>query len=311
MSEGLFPPPRGHRREKPLIYGGYKIGKSSLWLDVLNTFHQYGQTDVHFFIVDSDYGYEELVADEYPHLMDTEMVTLFNPETFEDFIDARIQIRAEEKRGDWVVVDLMKQPWEAAQEHYIQKVYGEDPWEYLIAMRKEVVAKGGKDPRSYGGHDGMNWGFITRNYNQFDYPLTLKSKAHVFGVTEERKLDEARGADPEKIKRFRIVGKMEPVGQKGIGHRFSTVMRMTQKASGQRQLTMVGDRGREKKIWPAKMGLDDKGELNRILDIDASESFVQRYLVDVVGWRLETGKKDGGRRRRRAPEVEKPKRRRK
>ena len=78
---------------------------------------------------------------------------------------------------------------------------------------------------------------------------------------------------------------MAPVGQKGIGHRFDTILRMTKRANGQRQLTMAGDRGREDSHWK-ELG---KSTIN--ID-EPPKAFTRRYLIDVAGWK-KTGKKGG------------------
>jgi len=274
------------RRERILVYGSFKLGKSFCWLDIADTHHKAGNTDVHFYVVDTDFGVDKMLDEGFGHLEDDGMLTTYTPMDFVELMEASKDISKRAKRGDWIVIDMLNYPWSEASAFYTKGVFGDDPENYFLQMRKEVVAKGGKDKRAYGGYEGTDWNFITKIYKEFEFPLTMKSKANVFAVSEERKLDADRGDTADKVKQYKNVGGMAPVGQKGIGHRFDTVLRMTKRANGQRQITMAGDRGRESTVWT------ERG--SNLIDIDEPpNAFAQRYLVEIAGWQGngETGSK--------------------
>ena len=266
-------------RERILIYGSFKTGKSFNWLDIARAYHEAGNTGK-FYVIDTDFGAEKLLGEGYDYLLDDGMVKVYNPVDFREILDASKEIYRTAKRGDWIVIDMLNYLWEEAQEFYIRNVFGEDPENYFLQMRKEVTEKKGKDSRSFGGQEGTDWGFITKIYKQAEFPLTMKSAANVISITEERKIDPNRGDSPEKVKQFKSVGGMAPTGQKGIGHRHDTVLRMSKRANGQRQLTMAGDRGRE----GADSAWSERGSL--IINIDEPpEAFTQKYLIEVAGWK--------------------------
>ena len=292
------------RREKILVFGSFKTGKSFLWLDLANTYWKSGNLEPTFYVIDTDFGVGKMLDEGYQHLEDDGMLKVYNPMDFTELMEASRDIYKKAKRGDWIVIDMINYPWEEAQTFYTNNVFGDNMENYFVQMRKEVVAKDGHDKRSYGGYEGTDWGFITKIYKQFEFPLTMKSLANVFGVTEERKLDGGRGDSPDKLKQFKAAGGMAPVGQKGIGHRFDTIARMTRRTNGQRQLTIVGDKGREESYW-AKQD-------NTIINIDEPPRvFARRYLVDVAGW-TDGEKKPTGSKPRTAKEkaTDKPQRRR-
>ena len=108
----------------------------------------------------------------------------------------------------------------------------------------------------------------------------MKTRAHTIGVTSERKLDVNRGATPDQLKRYKITNGMWPVGQKGIGYRFDTIMHMKKRQDGSRQLVMVGDRARED-IWQERVGKStlNVGEMPR-------KAFVKAYLRDLGDWEI-------------------------
>lgn len=268
------------RRERILVYGSFKLGKSFCWLDIANTYHQSGNEKPHFYVVDTDFGVPKMLDEGFGHLEDAGMLTVYSTLDFDELMKATKEIHRKAKKGDWIVLDMLSYGWTEAQRFYTQGVFGDDPENYFLQMRKEVVAKGGKDKRSYGGYEGTDWNFISKLYREWEFPLTMKSPANVFAVTEERKLDANRGDSPDKVKAYKNVGGMAPVGQKGIGHRFDTILRMSKRANGQRQLTMAGDRGREDSVWK-ELG-------SNTINIDEPpEAFAKRYLVDVAGWSLE------------------------
>ena len=275
------------RRERILVYGTQKLGKSTCWFDIADTYYQTasghaqltGDGLPHFYVIDTDFGTDKMLDEGFQHIEDAGMLTVFNPRTFEDLQRAGKKIERRAKRGDWIVIDMMHYAWSAAQDYYSIHVYGQDPVDYMIEMRKQVVANK-HDGRSFGGHDGTNWNFISKIYKAWEFPLTTFTVANVFGVTSETKLDPNRGAPTSEIKRYKHVGSMKPEGQKGIGHRMDTVLRMTQRANGQRQLTMAGERGIKRgKVW------DDRGSL--VLNVnDAPHGFTEAYLIDVAGWTM-------------------------
>lgn len=286
-------------RERILIYGSFKTGKSFNWLDIARTYEDTG-TPGKFYVIDTDFGAGKLIGEGYDYLLYDEdenpdgIIHVYNPLDFQEILTASKDIYRTAKKGDWIVVDMINYLWSEAQDYYIRNVFGEDPENYFLQMRKEVKAAGGKDARSFGGQEGTDWGFITKIYNQAEYPLTMKSAANIISIAEERKIDVNRGGTPAKVKQFKKAGGMEPVGQKGIAHRHDTVLRMTKRANGQRQLTMAGDRGREKKgsTW------DERGSI--LLNIDEPpKAFTKRYLIDVAGW--SKGEKKAGKSKPRSP----------
>ncbi len=272
------------QREKILVYGSYKVGKSSLWLDIMQASYAAG-LKIHFYLIDTDRAYSKMVEEMDVDYEAEGYLTVYLPDDFTELMEASMEIRGLAGKGDWVIINMMNYAWTETQDYYTEKVYGETPDNYFLAMRQEVVAKGGKDDRSFGGHGGTDWNFITKTYKQWEIPLTMKGDWNVFGVTEGRKMDD-RDKDPEKAKTYKEVGGHIPVGQKGIGHRFDTVFHMRKRVGGQRELHMVGDRGREKEggAW-AELGT------NVITIGEYPKGFTRRYLVDIAGWERKSKKK--------------------
>jgi len=273
--------------ERPLIYGTEKVGKSTCWWDWTVTLLKRG-FDGTVFIMDTDKTYNKM-ADNLPgrdlveKARKKDQVRLYQPFEMREALGYSKEIQADAKRHDLIVIDMLDWGWDEAQYLYIREVHGEDPDEYFLKMRRAVKearerSDGKKGHKAeFGGQEGTDWTFITKVYKMWELPLTMRTHADVIGVTSEKQLDENRGATPEDLKKYRVASGRAPAGQKGIGHRFDSVMRMTKRSNGQRQLTMIGDRGREG-IWAEKVG-------GRTLNIDdMPRAFAKRYLKDVAGW---------------------------
>ena len=271
------------QREKILVYGSYKVGKSTLWLDIMQASYEAG-LKIHFYLIDTDRAYSKMVEEMDVDYEAEGYLTVYLPDDFPELMEASMEIRDIAGKGDWVIIDMLNYAWTEAQDYYTEKVFGETPDNYFLAMREQVVSAKGKDARSFGGFEGTDWNFITKTYKQWEIPPTMKGDWNVFAVTEARKMDD-RDKDPEKAKTYKEVSGHIPVGQKGIGHRFDTVFHMRQRVSGNRELHMVGDRGREK-----EGGAWDQLGTNVITIGEYPKGFTRRYLVDIAGWE-KSGKK--------------------
>jgi hypothetical protein len=279
----ILTPPHPRTRERILGYGDFGVGKSMMWLDIATAL---ASSKHHMYLIDSDNAWEKAAVEGWGWLEDDGVLKVYEAFDFTEAYAASLEIRKKARRGDWVAIDMMDMMWEYPQVHYINESIGQDPVDYFTQMRREVKEaerKGRGHKAQFGGQEGMDWTFITKIYKQFETPLTMKTRAHIIGVTGEKKLDENRGASKEALKRFSMtgLGKMGPAGQKGIGHRFDTILRITQKNDGTRQMTMAKDRNREH-LW-----LDEDGK-GRTRDIGTHpRAFHKAYLRDVVGWTRE------------------------
>lgn len=285
-THGFRPPPNRRGPERILIYGEEKIGKSFCWIDVAERLYR-TEADAVMHVLDTDSTWDAMYDAGYDYLEDSGIVVPYHPVDMDEALDMSMEIyKVARPVQDWVVIDMADWFWDEAQTLYIRNVHGRRPANYFLEMRKEVKEaesrkKGHK--AQFGGQEGMDWNFITKVYKDFEELLTEKSRAHKLVVTSAKKLDENRGASPQDIKRYKKVGGMKPAGQKGIGHRSNTLLRMQQRSTGKRQIVMVGDRGRENRQWVEVVG---KTTID-IPELDPDEggmAFAEMYLTQVAGW---------------------------
>ena len=107
------------RRERLLIFGSFKTGKSALWADLAQHYYESNSKNK-FYVIDTDFGAAKLLDEGYEHLEESGLVTVYNPLDFREILDASKEIYRSAKRGDWIVIDMLNYLWEEAQDFYIR-----------------------------------------------------------------------------------------------------------------------------------------------------------------------------------------------
>lgn len=300
--------PRG-TQERQVLYGPAKAGKSSCWADIIYTMVSEGNTAQHY-VVDMDNTWSKMlhwmdeagVRWDYRSVKDIgnkpiprdQHVTVYEPRDIHHYIAACKEIGTEAEREDWAYADLMDWPWNEAQEEYISQVYEVDPETYYLNMRAEVHkikrdSKGKKgSAKEYGGHEGKDWPWITRLYRR-GWKYFKGGRFNWVAVAPEGTLSD-QWATAEQIAQYKAVGGAKPEGQKRLAHDCDSLFRVTKRASGLREVKMVGDRGREH-IWEEMETRTVK--LGNVLD---DEGYAQKYLVEVAGWERQANQRDARRR---------------
>lgn len=294
------------RRERILIYGGAKAGKSFTYISLLN-FARLTKTDSHFWIVDNDnaseaiglypggsYGDllgEQLDEDFDDHItkLTYERATIWIPERFEVYHPIADEIRKKAGPQDWVVIDMLSNLWEIMPDWWIENVYGDNPWEYYAAVRKAIEAEEeGAGERGFGGHSGIDWQYIGKEYRRWEKKLTLYAPCHVIAYSGETEIQAHHDKSGEKRAQFAIAAGHSPRTEKGAVHRFHTIARAQKRVAPdgktvkERTLTFVGDRDRED-VLAEKLG---RGST---LTLSEGPKFAQDYLVKLAGWKMAGG----------------------
>lgn len=279
---GFRPPPNRRSPERITIYGGEGVGKSSCWLDVAVMLHKTG-ADAVMYVIDTDNTWDVLYDMGYGYLEDEGYIVCHQPTDMEEAINVSLEVYEKARPvQDWIVIDMVDWFWEEAQNYYTRQVHGMRPSNYFLEMRAEVkeAKKNKKGHKAeFGGQEGTDWLFISKVYKDFEEIITEKSKAHKMIVTAAKKLDENRGASAAQMAMYKRAGFAAPAGQKGVGHRCNTLLMFSQRNNGQRQVTMIKDRGRQESIWPEVVGKNtlNIGEMPR--------GFAKSYLQEIAGWK--------------------------
>lgn len=296
------------RRERILLFGGAKVGKSFTYI-ALMYFAKLTRTPSHFFIIDNDNATEaiglypggthghllgEQVGEEFEESitkLEYENATVWIPEKFEVYHPIADEIRKRAQPQDWVSIDMLSNLWEVMPDWWIGNVYGENSWEYYAKVRKAIEAdEEGSGDRGFGGHSGVDWNYIGKEYRRWEKRLTLYAPCHVIAYSSESEILPHHDKSGEKRAQYAITSNHAPKTEKGAVHRFHTIGRVQKRVAPdgktvkERSITFVGDRDREDVI-AEKLG---RGST---LTLSDGPKFAQDYLVKLAGWKMAGGEK--------------------
>lgn len=294
------------RRERILLYGGAKAGKSTTYISLMK-FAKITRTDSYFHIVDNDNAaeaiglypggtYGELLGEQIGETfeedntrLEYEKATIYIPENFDPYNGIADEIRSKAKPEDWVVIDMLSNLWEVMPDWWVGNVYGENPWEYYAAVQKAIEKdEKGAGEKGFGGHSGVDWQYIGKMYRAWEKKLTLYAPCHVIAYSSETEILAHHDKTGEKRAQFSVTGGFAPKTEKGATHRFHTVGRVQKrvgkdgKGVKERSITFVGDRDREHM-------LEEKLGRGSTLTLSDGPKFAQDYLVKIGGWKMGGG----------------------
>ena len=293
------------RKERILIFGGPKVGKSFTYIGLMK-FARQTKTDSHFFIVDNDNAtegiglypggtYGDLLGDEidvsYDEETDVERreyehATIWVPELFYGYPAIRDEIKERGRPNDWTVIDMISNTWEIMPDWYIEQVYGENTWDYFAKTQKAIEeGDSGAGSRNFGGLPGDAWQLIGKEYRRWEKPLTLHSRGHVIAFAAETEIQAHHDKSGARRKEWESTSAVMPKGEKNLAHRFHTIVRMQKSVTGkkiERDLTVHGDRDRMD-------GWVEKGGRGLTIPVKEGPKFAFDYLVKMGGWKPSGG----------------------
>lgn len=250
-------------REKILLLGAGKSGKSSAHLSLAFWAYKSGDTRK-FFIIDTEQAIRDVMSEpKYDGMLaeDGGNIHLFEVIDWSDYEDAGKKILAQAVQGDWIVIDFITHAWSAVQDDFLQDAVGK--------TRGKVLSDAGKAGVS--GWDmfkvDFNWNAINGAYFDFVKPLLLKSRAHLFFVAEQKEIQEGTKAEDQR-EHLKDYGRFAAAGQKKLPYQCRSYLRVQRLARG-RVLYTLGDRARE--------------ELN---GASMDPDFMTSYLKGVAGWTI-------------------------
>jgi hypothetical protein len=271
------PPDTARAKERLLIYGSEKVGKSTCWFDIANLCH-YTRSPSRFYVLDTDFGVSATL-ERFPHLEDR--ITWESPDDWPATKEASTRLLSMTTPDDFFVIDLITAAFTDIKNWWIEKTYGNDVDEYYAMVRRlqqkaaEEAAKPGEKRRrgtdyDFGGIPGPAWDFITKGYLSWELPLTKRTRCHVIAVAEEQQLSN-RGEIDKEDSIYQKYG-FKPAGQKRLGGRFHTIVRV-KRVQGMVNATVVEDRrGR----WKGAVMLGE----------GITEGFGSRVMKEKWGWRI-------------------------
>lgn len=241
--------------ERILVFGMEGVGKSN---NVLQLARKLPNRNFYVADIDKSPSYARALETDYRDLTNVS-VTRGDPDDWTDMLDVARKVGVMAGPDDWTVADSASPAWQGVQNWYLGRKYpgkggvDGDVEDYFSGKAK--------------GSDDIDWPFVNSQYAKFTAAL-FKSRGHLYLTAEQKALGEKE--DKRTVLLFGGLG-VRPVGQKGLGHQVQTVLHMSCGRRGERMLTTVKDRNRER--------LDMKV-------LGAAEGFVKGYVQEVAGWTM-------------------------
>lgn len=247
------------RRERILLFGGPKCGKSHSVLQ-LAQWYEMTKTPGVFYYMDTDCTLDSI--DDDSQFAGLNNIIPYEVHDWEDCHAAGLEIFKLAGAGDWIVIDMAHRPHEWVEKWYLGFKYKTDD------LTKKLVELKWSGQKGFGDNPLLEPGDykpIAAAYNGFFLPLALTSRAHIICITEKNGIYKGPGADPEKIRTYEKVGG-KPAGQKSLDYQLSTILHMERTSFG-RYVTTCGDRGEREMLEQAPY-----------------EDLVRSYLMPVGKW---------------------------
>lgn len=253
------------RREKILLYGPTKVGKTSAWLSIAWWAWKSGD-HMKFWIMDTDDAVGDVILDEKYNEMGNLEVFIVDETDWAGYETTAATIRDNCKPGDWIVIDFADRAWKAVQNWATQETKQKSRDETMLEAAK-------KGAEGWDLFREIPWPVVNSRYDSFIKPLLLQTPGvDLFFVCAQKDIGaEGKGKESDDVKRARReFGRYIPGGQKDLPYQSRSVLRLDRLARG-RVLYTAGDRARKE------------------LAGDLMNDFFTTYLRGVAGWTIDTG----------------------
>jgi len=252
-----FSPPRPTTRERILVFGAWNTGKSFTWLSIARYCQDHGNRST-FYCLDTDNAIERMLEEQFADLRNVDLARGYEWPDYTRWLEA---IKEKAGTGDWVIADMICNAWDAVQRYFIKEIYGKDPGEFFLEIRK--ASKSPKDALATIAREQM-WPTINKVYADWINPLIFQIPAHLFAAA---KVTQVSDFDDKAVRSLFRSG-VRPAGQKALGHQFHTVLLFVNPKQDDYRATTIKDRGGRKPF-----------------NGDPLKSFPVQYLMARAGWR--------------------------
>lgn len=268
--------PAGHVvRERTMLFGPPKVGKSHQYLNIAK-WHQQMGSDAKFYVLSSDTSYEVLLMNE--EFCDLENVDYVDVVTFQDWIDGARKFNAKMRGHDWLCADLMDHAWGAVQDEYaraLAKQSGKD-----LEDIGDLWATTGASDSTY-PISGWEWGMPNGRYRVLANNYLLRCPGHLMVIAGVKELtkDSGSGSSGEKPKTKEMFGHLgvKPSGQKEDPWRYHSIIYVDSDGDKRQKMATAGERfGRRRRLG--------KVLSNGLVRPEPIEDFFLNYYVEIGQW---------------------------
>jgi len=250
------------------VVGEANSGKSSCWVSIAHWLAKTKST-AKVRVLDTDNAWEAMWTPEIEQHVE---VVSSDKDEAEEWPAIMQGFKKASGPDDWIVIDMVDQPWEAARGWFWKAKEGDSLAEiYLRQMT---------DGMDIGGAYGRNWDVINKIYDDIVHPF-FSAKCHKLACTPAQEVwVDRQGLAANKSDQEWVRYKYKPRGQNRLAHGFHTILLAQRIPAGKDNewvMTTMKERG--------PIGLAKRDELKGET-VTANMGFVGSYLTKVAGWRL-------------------------
>ena len=236
--------------EKILIYADTKVGKTHAVASLIEAkLKENHNTKIYAIVTDA--GFWKTVL-RYWRLRKLETDILKTQIIYKPILDISdvfpvlTEIRAQANPDDWVVVDVMSDFWDRAQDKFVESCSTGNALDFT-----DLIVQAANDPAKFGVLTGMQWGYCKRLDNVISYYFVISPPCNIVCTATQKELGGVAEAiaGEEKVKKsvgfmydaFKQVG-FRPEGQKRLPYKFDDICYLSKDQRGQHYFVLVGSR---------------------------------------------------------------------
>ena len=235
--------------EKILLYADTKVGKTHAVASLIEAkLKENHNTKIYAIITDA--GFWKTVL-RYWRLRNLNTDILKKQIIYKPILDISdvfpvlTEIRAQANPDDWVVVDVMSDFWDRAQDKFVESCSTGNAMDFT-----DLIVQAANDPSKFGVLTGMQWGYCKRLDNVISYYFVISPPCNIVCTATQKELGGMAEAiaGEEKVKKslgfmydsFKEVG-FRPEGQKRLPYKFDDIIFLG-KSPKQHFFVVVGSR---------------------------------------------------------------------
>ena len=273
--------------ERILTFGPPGVGKTKAYLDIALRLHP----DDTMYVIETDPSldrmldgetYGELAVREEWHDDAAVMedlwredggLVVYHADTWPEARDALAEVWGRAGEHDWIVVDSITMLWDWVQNWYWETVAGVEQDEFLLEIRKQLLASGDADDKKRKPNEAQfnEWSYINPHFAKHVTARFANPPRRCNLYLTAEQADVVDAFDKKDKATWGMYGSLgvKPKAQKRSGYVVDTMLQLGKLGSTRHRMTTVKDRERA--------------------GLSGSEwtDFVDDYLVPVAGWNEE------------------------
>jgi len=234
--------------DRVLLYGASKVGKTHAVASMMEVMLK-ANPETNFYVIVTDAGFLKTVK-RYWKLRKLDISTLKKQLNYYPILDINEMfsvikdIKSVAKKSDWIIVDVMSDFWELAQDKFI------DSCSDGITGIADLIVEASRDTSKFGILSGFQWGYCKRLDNSISYYFVINAPCNVIATASEKDIDVVSAIAGEDATEqslgsmygsFKTVG-FRPAGQKHLSYKFDDIVFLGKLGTGKRFFSIIGSR---------------------------------------------------------------------